>query len=106
MITTKSPDQLAREDLNMKDRAMVQNYKLDDPIWDENCELEKLQPKHPWIRTVDLERSDARRKALEDAARLIEGFHTNTLYRKVLRKGAKLIREMKDAEPVKILPGK
>ncbi len=46
-------------------------------------------------RLIELERSDAARAALEEAAKKLENYSTNTLYQKALTLGARLIREMK-----------
>ncbi len=48
-------------------------------------------------RWIDLERADARQRALEDAARLLERHDTNELYHKALKMAAALIRAMKHA---------
>jgi hypothetical protein len=47
-------------------------------------------------RRIELERADAARQALEEAALRLEGYSTNDLYHRVLRLGAKLIRKIKD----------
>jgi hypothetical protein len=47
-------------------------------------------------RRIELERADAARKALEDAALHLEGYSTNDLYHRVLRLAAKLIRNIKN----------
>lgn len=47
-------------------------------------------------RRIELERADAARKALEEAAVRLEGYSTNDLYHRVLRLGAKLVRKVKD----------
>ena len=51
-------------------------------------------------RLVELERADAARQALDDAANMLEGHHTNELYQKALKLGASLIRSMNH----KVLP--
>lgn len=45
-------------------------------------------------RLIELEREDARRKALEDAAAALEKHATNENYQKALKLGANLIRRM------------
>jgi N-formylglutamate amidohydrolase len=45
-------------------------------------------------RLIELERADAARQALDDAANMLEGHHTNELYQKALKLGASLIRAM------------
>lgn len=47
-------------------------------------------------RRIELERADAARQALEEAATHLENYHTNDLYHRVLRLGAKLIRKIKN----------
>lgn len=46
-------------------------------------------------RVIALERSDAARKALEDAARRIEGQEGNETYRKAFKASAALLRQLK-----------
>lgn len=47
-------------------------------------------------RIIELERADAARSVLEQAAQKLEGYATNELYSKVLKKAARLIRELKN----------
>lgn len=47
-------------------------------------------------RRIELERADAERAALENAARKLEDYATNDMYRKVLKLGARLVRSLKD----------
>lgn len=47
-------------------------------------------------RRIELERADAARQALEEAAKRLENYSTNDLYHRVLRLGAKLVRKIKD----------
>lgn len=47
-------------------------------------------------RRIQLERDDAARKALEEAASHLEKYSTNDLYHRVMRLAAKLVRSMKD----------
>jgi len=46
------------------------------------------------MRRIELERADAARRALEDAANRLEAYSANELYEKALRLGARLIRQM------------
>ncbi len=47
-------------------------------------------------RIIELERSDAKREVLEQAARKLESYATNDLYAKALKLGARLVRSIKD----------
>lgn len=48
-----------------------------------------------FLRRIELERADAARKALESAACHLEGYAANDLYRRAMRIGARLIRQLK-----------
>lgn len=47
-------------------------------------------------RTIELERADAARIALEEAAVRLESYSANSLYMQALKRGARIVREMKD----------
>lgn len=53
-------------------------------------------------RLIELERAEAKREALEQAAAKLEGYACNELYARAMKIGAKLIRSIKD----EILPGR
>lgn len=51
-------------------------------------------PEDHMQRRIELERTDAARTALEHAATNLEKYNTNTLYHRVLKLAARLIRKM------------
>lgn len=48
-------------------------------------------------RRIELEREDAARKALELAARRLESENVNDVYRAALKRGAKIVRELRNS---------
>lgn len=52
-------------------------------------------------RRIELEREDAARRAIEDAAGFLEGYSTNALYQKAFRLAASLLRGKKSFPNVK-----
>lgn len=47
-------------------------------------------------RRIELEREDAARKALELAARRLERENVNDVYRAALKRGAKIVRDLRN----------
>lgn len=45
-------------------------------------------------RLIELERADAAKQALDEAAKMLEGYAANSTYQQAFRLGAKLLRAM------------